>query len=227
MQILALFISVLVVLAPLFVALLIYNFLVAEEYGNLRREPKRTRERQRRRANTRRRQQEINNKWEQAQRTHDDLNNRWHAYETNLQDILANPLMRNLEDPTVAEAVRAMGRADALRTKTPPRVRNRSDMDDAINYITAVNDYELAFNAAQRKAETHQLDDFATEERKKIQRARDLLTLALDTTGASSHERQTAYKQVLKLIAEVRLSVPQEAIDNLELQAVGRRGITS
>lgn len=88
--------------------------------------------------------------WYAAAAEHDELDSEWHRYGDELTRILASPLMRNLKDPAVAEAVRAMARARELRTTRPPRPRVGDDTPRG--YIDAVEDYRRAMRVAVRRA---------------------------------------------------------------------------
>lgn len=170
------------------------------------------------------RQKDLNAKWAASLATHNTLDEKWASYEESLDSILANPLMRNLEDPAVAAAVRAMGRAQSLRSASAPHL----GLDETIassgasDYLDAVNEYQTALEAAQRKSELRGLDEFSKSDQDKIERARRLLALAMDP-GATESERQTAYERVIKIVKGLRLSVPKKAFSRVELTS----GVTS
>lgn len=170
------------------------------------------------------RQKSLNAKWADALATHATLDEKWASYEESLDSILANPLMRNLEDPAVAAAVRAMGRAQSLRADSAPHLGLNETISSsgASDYLDAVNEYRTAFEAAQRKSDLRGLDEFSKDDRDKIELARRMLAMAMDP-GATESERQTSYDRVIKIVKGLRLSVPKKAFSRVELTA----GVTS
>lgn len=169
------------------------------------------------------RQKELDKQWADAVQLHDKLDEEWHSYESSLESILKNPLMRNLSDAAVSSSVRAMGKAKSLRRTKAPRLTADTPTNTEFDYLVAVSEYETRLRAAQQKAQLRGLDDFSDGDRGNIERARRLLAMALDP-GATEHEQQSAYEQVIKLVKKVqKLSVPKEAFQHVELTA----GVTS
>lgn len=170
------------------------------------------------------RQKDLNEKWATALAIHTTLDEKWASYEESLDSILANPLMRNLEDPAVAAAVRAMGRAQSLRSDSAPHLGLTETIasSGASDYLDAVNEYQTALEAAQRKSELRGLDEFSKSDRDKIELARRMLAMAMDP-GATESERQTSYERVIKIVKGLRLSVPKKAFSRVELSS----GVTS
>lgn len=150
----------------------------------------------------------------EAKALHDELDARWHGYETSLDAILARPLMRDLTDPAVIAVVRARGEAQLLRGELPTKPSSTP-----LEYLRAVSHYQSSLDAAERKAETHDVDDFPAEERGDIKLARTLLAKALDSSATRS-ERQVAYDRVLRIIKDLRrLSVPEESLRKAAIAA--------
>lgn len=205
-----------IVVATLLVGILIW-FLISRGKVNLADRKKRAEARAQR-------QKDLNAKWAASLATHNTLDEKWASYEESLDSILANPLMRNLEDPAVAAAVRAMGRAQSLRSASAPHL----GLDETIassgasDYLDAVNEYQTALEAAQRKSELRGLDEFSKSDRDKIELARRMLAMAMDP-GATESERQTSYERVIKIVKGLRLSVPKKAFSRVELTS----GVTS
>lgn len=169
-------------------------------------------------------QQELNRRWKKALETHDQLDARWHNYETSLEAILARPLLRDLTDPVVEKLVRAMSEARNLRESKAPKLKPGQSLAEGAEYLNAVSRYELAFNAAERKASTSAGESSFTEkERADLKSARRMLNLVLDG-NASETERQGAYNQVIKILQGLTcLSVPKAALQ----QAAVESGLTA
>lgn len=165
----------------------------------------------------------LNDRWSKALALHDQLDARWHGYETDLDAILARPLMRNLQDSAVVEAVRARAEASNLREERAPQLKPGQQVSDVAAYLNAVSHYEVSLDTAEQKAEIDEASGFSESERKDIETARRLLALALDTHAVES-ERQNAYARVMKILQGLKkISVPQEA---LELLAITHGDIT-
>lgn len=165
-------------------------------------------------------QRDLDAKHADALASHKKADTQWHAYETDLDAILKAPLMRNLDDPAVAEAIRAKGRADSLRTERAPRLaKGAQSIEPGMEYANAVADYEQALRAAQQKATMRGLDDFDEDEQRDIERARQLLSMALNP-GSSESERQVSYDRVVKIVSGLRkMSIPKEAYRKIELSS--------
>lgn len=162
-------------------------------------------------------QKALDSRWAAALALHAGLDSRWHSYESDLDSILARPLMRHLPDPAVSEAVRARSEAANLREERAPRLKDGQQISDVAAYLNAVSHYESALDAAEHKAEINEADGFTDNERKDITTARQLLALALDPQ-AGEGERQSAYARVMKILRGLKkISVPQEAIDVLAI----------
>src|SRR5699024_6456199 len=99
-------------------------------------------------------QKELDERWSEAKIAHDRAFERWPKYETDLGEILPRPMMRDLSDPAVAEVVRAMGRADTLRTEKAPRLSPGQTVDDVSGYLLAVHDFSTSLAAAERRADS-------------------------------------------------------------------------
>lgn len=162
------------------------------------------------------RQEEFNTKWGEALETHDRLDAEWHSYEESLETILKTPLMRDLSDSAVAEAVRAMSLARTLRSETAPKLGAGKESDHN-EYLLAVSAYKVALRAAQQKAQLRGLDDFSRDEQEKLKTAQRLLAMAMDP-GATEAERQGAYDRVVSILRKMKtLDVPEKAFDKIEL----------
>lgn len=169
-------------------------------------------------------QKELDERWSEAKIAHDRAFKRWSKYETDLGEILSRPMMRDLSDPAVAEVVRAMGRADTLRTEKAPRLSPGQTIDDVSGYLLAVHDFSTSLAAAERRADSP-VDGYAKFSKKEISQissAQLLLNQALDP-NLDRNSRQMAYERVVKIVKGLQqVSVPEDAFAKFQVE----RGFT-
>lgn len=169
-------------------------------------------------------QKELDERWSEAKVAHDRAFKRWSKYETDLGEILSRPMMRDLSDPAVAEVVRAMGRADTLRTEKAPRLSPGQTIDDVSGYLLAVHDFSTSLAAAERRADSP-VDGYAKFSKKEISQissAQLLLNQALDL-NLDQNSRQMAYERVVKIVKGLQqVSVPEDAFAKFQVE----RGFT-
>lgn len=169
-------------------------------------------------------QKELDERWSEAKIAHDRAFKRWSKYETDLGEILSRPMMRDLSDPAVAEVVRAMGRADTLRTEKAPRLSPGQTIDDVSGYLLAVHDFSTSLAAAERRADSP-VDGYAKFSKKEIAQissAQLLLSQALDP-NLDQNSRQMAYERVVKIVKGLQqVSVPEDAFTKFQVE----RGFT-
>lgn len=169
-------------------------------------------------------QKELDERWSEAKIAHDRAFKRWSKYETDLGEILSRPMMRDLSDPAVAEVVRAMGRADTLRTEKAPRLSPGQTIDDVSGYLLAVHDFSTSLAAAERRADSP-VDGYAKFSKKEISQissAQLLLNQALDP-NLDQNSRQMAYERVVKIVKGLQqVSVPEDAFAKFQVE----RGFT-
>ena len=142
---------------------------------------------------------------------HDDVTHRWLDYELDVAKLIAFPAMSDGRQPLTAAFLRAKKVADRLR---PDAATARTTRDQLAEYRTAVTDYEVAFDVAERDARRIRDSSFTEAERKRLDTAKQLLTVAIDQ-AATPAERQLAYKRVREELDGL-ISVSDEAIDVLE-----------
>lgn len=169
-------------------------------------------------------QKELDERWSEAKIAHDRAFKRWSKYETDLGEILSRPMMRDLSDPAVAEVVRAMGRADTLRTEKAPRLSPGQTIDDVSGYLLAVHDFSTSLTAAERRADSpvDGYEKFSKKEISQISSAQLLLNQALDP-NLDQNSRQMAYERVVKIVKGLQqVSVPEDAFAKFQVE----RGFT-
>ena len=94
--------------------------------------------------------------------------------------------MSDGRQPRTAAFLRAKRVADGLR---PASAKARLTKDQLTQYRNAVADYEVAFDVAERDARRLKDSSFTTVERKRLDTAKQLLTIAIDE-AATPAERQ-------------------------------------
>lgn len=142
----------------------------------------------------------------------DAVTHRWLEYELDASKLITYPAMSDGRQPLTAAFLRAKKAADNLRPDDgevllPERLRE---------YRDAVTDYEVAFDVAERDARRLKNAAFSPEERKRLDTATQLLTVATDQ-AATPNERQLAYRRVREELDGL-IWLSDEAVDVLEKQ---------
>lgn len=142
---------------------------------------------------------------------HDAVTHRWLEYELDVSKLIAYPAMSDGRQPLTAAFLRAKKVADNLRPDSP---KEHLTPRGIAEYRDAVTDYEVAFDVAERDAKRLKDSSFTDAERKRLDTAKQLLTVAIDQ-AATPAERQIAYRRVREELDGL-LSISDEAIDELE-----------
>ena len=142
---------------------------------------------------------------------HDAVTSRWLEYELDVAKLIAFPAMSDGRQPLTAAFLRAKRKADGLRPDSP---KARIGKDELAEYRDAVNEYEAAFDIAERDARRLRDHSFTETERKRLDTAKQLLSVAVDQ-AATPAERQLAYRRVREELDGL-ISVSDEAIEVLE-----------
>ncbi len=121
--------------------------------------------------------------------------------------------MSDGRQPLTAAFLRAKRIADGLR---PASAKARLTKDQLAEYRNAVADYEVAFDVAERDARRIKDSSFTAVERKRLDTAKQLLTIAIDQ-AATPAERQVAYRRVREELDGL-ISLSDEAIEVLEVK---------
>ncbi|MCM3615395.1 hypothetical protein M3672_13230 [Microbacterium enclense] len=140
----------------------------------------------------------------------DAVTHRWLDYELDASKLISYPAMSDGRQPLTAAFLRAKKAADNLRprdgeTLSPERLRE---------YREAVTDYEVAFDVAERDARRVKDAAFSPDERKRLDTAKQLLSVATDQ-AATPNERQVAYRRVREELDGL-IWLSDEAVDVLE-----------
>ncbi|WP_261166652.1 hypothetical protein [Microbacterium sp. Marseille-Q6965] len=143
--------------------------------------------------------------------THDEVTRRWLDYELDVAKLIAFPTMSDGRQPLTAAFLRAKKAADALR---PASADARIDPETLAEYRDAVHDFEVAFDVAEQDARRVRDSGFTDSERRRLERARQLLQVAVDQSATAS-ERQVAYKRVREELDGL-IALSDDAIEVLE-----------
>jgi hypothetical protein len=144
---------------------------------------------------------------------HDEITARWLDYELDVAKLIAFPAMSDGRQPLTAAFLRAKKTADALR---PASVDAKVSEQQVSEYLDAVGNYAVAFEVAERDARRLRDSTFTEAERKKLDRAQQLLKVAVDDT-ATQAERNIAYKRVREELDGL-IVLSDQAVQVLEKQ---------
>jgi hypothetical protein len=123
------------------------------------------------------------------------------AYASDALEVLKRPLLSDVTEPTTAEFLAAL---DSVVTFSDGDLRG----DELERYSRAVERLSSSWRRADDKAVRVGTGFLSSEDAKKVRRARDLLTLALDP-AATEAERVSAFERAKKLVdGLVRLPAP-------------------
>ena len=143
---------------------------------------------------------------------HDEITARWLDYELDVAKLIAFPAMSDGRQPLTAAFLRAKRTADALR----PAADAKTTEKQVSEYLDAVGAYAVAFEIAERDARRLRDSTFTEVERKRLDRAQQLLKVAVDES-ATLAERNIAYKRVREELDGLIL-LSDDAVTVLEKQ---------
>lgn len=144
---------------------------------------------------------------------HDEITARWLDYELDVAKLIAFPAMSDGRQPLTAAFLRAKKTADALR---PASADAKVSEQQITEYLQAVGDYAVAFEIAEKDARRLRDSTFTEPERKRLERAQQLLKVAVDES-ATQAERNVAYKRVREELDGLIL-LSEDAVTVLEKQ---------
>ena len=142
---------------------------------------------------------------------HDAITHRWLEYELDVSKLIEFPAMSDGRQPLTAAFLRARTVADRAR---PASADAKLTPEQFAEYRTAVTDYEVAFDVAERDARRLKDTGFTDVERKRLDTAKQLLGVAVDQ-AATPAERQLAYKRVRRELDGL-IALSDDAIEVLE-----------
>ena len=144
---------------------------------------------------------------------HDEITARWLDYELDVAKLIAFPAMSDGRQPLTAAFLRAKRTADALR---PASAEAKVTEQQVSEYLDAVGAYAVAFEIAEKDARRLRDSTFTEAERKRLDRAQKLLTVAVDES-ATQAERHLAYQRVREELDGLIL-LSDDAVQVLEKQ---------
>ena len=144
---------------------------------------------------------------------HDEITARWLDYELDVAKLIAFPAMSDGRQPLVAAFLRAKKTADALRPSSADSTVTERQVSE---YLDAVGAYAVAFEIAEKDARRLRDSTFTEPERKRLDRAQQLLKVAVDES-ATQAERNVAYRRVRDEL-EGLILLSDEAVQVLEKQ---------
>ncbi|WP_309104086.1 hypothetical protein [Microbacterium sp.] len=144
---------------------------------------------------------------------HDEITARWLDYELDVAKLIAFPAMSDGRQPLTAAFLRAKKTADALR---PASADSDVSEQRITEYLDAVGNYAVAFEIAEKDARRLRDSTFTEAERKRLDRAQQLLKVAIDES-ATQAERNIAYKRVREELDGLIL-LSDDAVTVLEKQ---------
>ncbi|MFK0402580.1 hypothetical protein ACIQTT_09645 [Microbacterium sp. NPDC090225] len=144
---------------------------------------------------------------------HDEITARWLDYELDVAKLIAFPAMSDGRQPLTAAFLRAKRTADALRPASPEAKVTEQQVSE---YLDAVGAYAVAFEIAEKDARRLRDSTFTEAERKRLDRAQQLLKVAVDES-ATQAERNVAYKRVREELDGLIL-LSDDAVQVLEKQ---------
>ncbi|MGF2949333.1 hypothetical protein [Microbacterium alcoholitolerans] len=147
---------------------------------------------------------------------HDEITARWLDYELDVAKLIAFPAMSDGRQPLTAAFLRAKKIADTVRPASSDAKVSETEIAE---YLDAVGNYSVAFEVAERDARRLRNSTFSEAERKRLDRAQHMLTVALDE-AATQAERNVAYKRVREELDGLIL-LSDEAVEVLEKKVAG------
>jgi hypothetical protein len=134
-------------------------------------------------------------RWNELVERYDSITKEWASYELDPVRILDFPLLSDMNEERTIKFHAALRKAKHLRPSNVKKVSEIAAFGSP--FALAVDELENTFHAAETEAKRVRWSKFTPEERKRLQTAKSLLNLAMDS-GATEAERQSAYKRMQK-----------------------------
>jgi hypothetical protein len=158
--------------------------------------------------------------WEFLRQRKEVLIVEWSKYETDIALMIDFPLMTDYTDPVVQKVVAAMQK---LRTAEMMLGDTAAVDAHGSNFEHAVNEFELAFRAAEKHARRHGQNLLTAQEQRRLSTARVALDIIMGETS-TGFEIEAAYKTLRSSLKGI-IDVPQTALASIE--ALVRREIVA
>lgn len=127
------------------------------------------------------------------------------AYETDIVKVIKYPVMTDRTDPYTRAMSKALNVANRLSRKP-----------ESTEFLNAVSELEDTFLAAESNALKIASTSLSDEDRKKTEKAKDLLAIAADE-GSSENEKKQSFRQAFKQLEGV-IVVPEVAVDTFRVK---------
>lgn len=150
--------------------------------------------------------------WKAIMDNHTRIRAEWMSYETDLLKMIDYPMLTDMSEPTTIELHKALKNA-VMHSPKSLKGLDRVPFADS-DYAKAVSELDTAWHVAESKAKLANWSKFDKEEQKNLQRAKDLLNLAMDS-GATPSERQISYKAAMKALKGL-IHAPEKTILAIE-----------
>jgi hypothetical protein len=158
--------------------------------------------------------------WRLLRSHHESLVLEWSKYETDIALMIDYPVMTDYTDPVVHKVIAAMQRIRTAQMRAEDETV--IDAHDSVLH-EAVNEFELAFRAAERYARKQGQTHLDPREQRKLSAARTALNIILDG-DSPAFEVEAAYKSLRSSLKGI-IDVPDKAIAEIEAQV--RRELAS
>lgn len=150
--------------------------------------------------------------WKEIMDNHNRIRSEWMTYETDLLKMIDYPMLTDMGEPVTIELHKALKNA-VMHSPKSLKGLDRVPFADS-DYAKAVSELDTAWHVAESKAKLANWSKFDKEEQKNLQRAKDLLNLAMDS-GATPSERQISYKAAMKALKGI-INAPEKTILAIE-----------
>lgn len=150
--------------------------------------------------------------WKSLEADHKAVISEWMDYEMDIIKTIDFPMLSDMAEPVTVAFHQAMKTAQLHAPKTMKGLG--SVPFGTSDYAKAVRELETAWKIAESKARLSSWSMFDLDEKKRLQKAKDLLALALDS-GATTAERQISYKAAMKTLKGL-IEVPKKTLVAIE-----------
>lgn len=139
------------------------------------------------------------------------VNAEYRNYEMDIVSILKYPVISDMRFPATKNFIILLSTVESM-------VPIETEINANSIFATKVHELSYAWDLLKSESRRILLNNYAPEERQRVERAQMFISIALDT-AVTPHERQVAYKRVFKELKGV-ITVPDKAIIALEAKTV-------
>lgn len=157
--------------------------------------------------------------WTELFARRDNLITTWSKYETDVALMIDYPIMTDYTDPVVNKVIVAMQK---VRNAAVATSDTSSVSAEGSTLHQAVDEFEIAFNAAEKYARRFGQTKLDAREQRKLSTARQALNIILDKQ-APAYEVEAAYRSLRSSLKGI-IDLPQSTI--AELESLSRRELT-